>query len=223
MIAFPHPFSPRKRGGKTYSTLVYALKIHISGSKYLLPAGPVLVEARNDESESVVFFASPEDIWNFDFMAMNTATGETISIAGMNRFADVFVGGGRPSLLMLTEGDDAIFADDIATVSPEGHGDLCRRLSGLQEILGGGGQDVIDLTCMNFSDIGEDIALRGGPGDDVIWGGCGDTMLFGDEGNDRLTGNAGGGCCAAGQEMTSCAVSAAATSMPSVSAGERIL
>ncbi len=62
---------------------------------------------------------------------------------------------------------------------------------------------MIDLTCMNFSDIGEDIALRGGPGDDVIWGGCGDTMLFGDEGNDRLTGNAGGDllCGGAGDDI----------------------
>lgn len=175
----------------------------IGGTEYLLSEGAVLVEAVDDGSEAVVFFASPEDTWSYDYMAKNAANGEVVGIAGKNRFADVFIGDGRHSLLVLTESDDAIFADDIVTVSPEGHEDLSRRLSGLQEICGGAGDDVIDMTCMNFSDVFEELVLRGGAGDDVIWGGCGDTMLCGDEGNDCLTGNIGADllCGGAGNDI----------------------
>lgn len=175
----------------------------IGGIEYLLSEGSVLVEAVDDGSEAVVFFASPEDTWSYDYMAKNAANGEVVGIAGKNRFADVFVGDVRHSLLVLTESNDAIFADDIVTVSPDGHDDLSRRLSGLQEILGGAGDDVIDMTCMNFPDVSEELALRGGAGDDVIWGGCGDTMLFGDEGDDSLTGNIGADllCGGAGNDI----------------------
>ncbi len=137
-----------------------------------------------------IFFANPSAIWGRDYLALNVNTHEFRSMAGKNRFDGVFIGSCVPSLLMLTQQDDAIFADDIFTPFPDST-EKQNRLTMLAEIRADDGDDLIDMTNEHFLDANEGISLRGGNGNDVIWGANDGSCLFGDLGNDQLTGGSG--------------------------------
>ena len=137
-----------------------------------------------------VFFAEAAGGWGRTYVASNVNTGETLSMNGMNRFNGVFKGSDRPSLLMLTNDDDAIFADDIFTPFPENAAKQS-RIAQLSEIRAGAGDDIIDMTCEHFHDANARITLRGGDGDDTIWGANDGSLIFGDAGDDNLTGGFG--------------------------------
>ncbi|MDF1792942.1 MAG: hypothetical protein P1U88_13575, partial [Thalassobaculaceae bacterium] len=64
-----------------------------------------------------------------------------------------------------------------------------RRLSGIEVIDGGAGNDIIDLASHRY-EMG-DSTLLGGAGDDSLWGNLGDDDLSGGVGNDWLAGNSG--------------------------------
>ena len=149
-----------------------------------------------------VFFANPAGHWGNDYLACNVITGEFMSMEGMNRFDGVFIGSAMPSLLMLTNEADAIFADDIFTAFPHAAEEQ-RRLSMLSEIRACDGDDLIDMTCEHFTDSNENITIRGGDGDDVIWGANDGSRLFGDLGDDILSGGIGNDilCGGAGDDI----------------------
>ena len=149
-----------------------------------------------------IFFANPSGIWGRDFLALNVNTHEFRSMDGKNRFDGVFIGSSLPSLLMLTQQDDAIFADDIFTPFPDST-EMQSRLSMLAEIRADDGDDIIDMTNEHFLDANEGISLRGGNGNDVIWGANDGSRLFGDLGDDQLTGGSGNDilCGGAGNDI----------------------
>ncbi|MGE4563401.1 MAG: hypothetical protein AB7F32_00895 [Victivallaceae bacterium] len=129
-----------------------------------------------------------------------SGTGEKVEIANKNRFADLTAGSGDPNLLNLSDdaAGDALFLDDIYTALPGGISVPQSRLAAIDEIRGGAGDDVIDLTSQRFVWDGVGLTLRGGEGDDVIWSNCGENQLFGDSGNDRLVGGTGNDILAGG-------------------------
>ena len=149
-----------------------------------------------------VFFAKASSTWGNDYLALNVNTSECKSMAGKNRFDGVFIGSSVPSLLMLTQDDDAIFSDDIFTIFPEST-ERQSRLSMLAEIRAGDGDDIIDMTNEHFPDTNKGIALRGGCGNDVIWAANDGSCLFGDLGDDLLTGGYGNDilCGGAGDDI----------------------
>jgi Ca2+-binding RTX toxin-like protein len=63
------------------------------------------------------------------------------------------------------------------------------RISGIEIIDAGAGNDVVDLTSRLY-DYG-DVTILGGSGNDYLWSSAGNDMLYGGEGNDDLFGGAG--------------------------------
>ena len=65
------------------------------------------------------------------------------------------------------------------------------RLSRIDEIRAGAGNDIVDLTSQRYAYIGKNMTVYGGSGDDTIWANNGSNTLFGDAGNDRIVGASG--------------------------------
>ncbi|MCG8509608.1 MAG: hypothetical protein MI741_10325, partial [Rhodospirillales bacterium] len=103
----------------------------------------------------------------------------------MNRSEDVFIGGEGEDTLQMTDGDDALFLDDGFSDSPTDG----PRISGIENIDAGAGDDVVDLTSTRYET--DDITIDGGSGDDVIWSSSGDDDLLGGTGDDEIFGGAG--------------------------------
>ena len=144
------------------------------------------------------FFAQSDDVWRSGYFACHVGTdgwgggtGESISLNGKNRIANVFRGSDDASILFLSDSGngDALELDDIFTALPDGESDPIARFSQIGEVRAGAGDDIVDLTSTKFSADG--MIMRGGDGDDVIWSSDGDNLLFGDAGNDRMVGGAG--------------------------------
>ena len=117
-----------------------------------------------------------------------TGTKESVSLAGKNRIADVFVGSEDANVLLLTDdaNGDALFVEDIYSAL----GDQA-RFSQIDEIRAGAGDDIIDMTSQKFEYIGHGVKIYGGDGDDIIWANSGENILYGDAGNDRIVGGSG--------------------------------
>ncbi len=142
-----------------------------------------------------LFFASSNETWSENYIARHTGTlsqrgtYQQVEIGGKNRFRDVFSGSGDANILCLTDSSngDALFFDDIYS-EYGGAG----RLSQLNEICAGAGDDLIDLTSKRYSWNGkENMVVRTGDGNDVIWANSGTNRLFGDAGNDWIIGGGG--------------------------------
>ena len=131
--------------------------------------------------------------WDGRFVAKNVGspgnagTGKTAGIDGKNRSLDVFNGGAGVDVLRGTSGNDAIFLDDSYSAFPGGI--RGPRISGIERIEGGDGNDVIDLTSDVYAY--GNVTLDGGDGNDVLWASSGDDVLLGGVGNDDLFGGAG--------------------------------
>ena len=84
----------------------------------------------------------------------------------------------------MTSGDDALFLRDSVS---EGSANV--RISGIEVIEAGDGNDIVDLT----SDIESygNVTIDGGAGNDTLWSNAGDDLLLGGAGNDHLYGSAG--------------------------------
>ena len=112
-------------------------------------------------------------------------SGATVSIAGKRLSNDILRGGPGDDLLLGTGGSDAILLDDTASGALESG----PRLSDIETIDAGGGDDVVDLTSRRY-DYG-DVTVEGGAGNDTIWTSSGDDVLLGEWGNDNMHGGAG--------------------------------
>ena len=152
-------------------------------------------------------------VWGAGYSARNVSndssvgTGEKITLSGLNRFSDVIDGGADVDTLILTSGNDAFFIDDVFSShhssltlasTIQGIGSIA-RITNLEVINAGEGNDIVDLTSTNFilanaieinGEAGND-SLWGSNGDDTIDGGTGDDSIFGGTGSDTLTGGTG--------------------------------
>ena len=150
-----------------------------------------LLSAKQDEITDI-FFGNANGIWGGGYAAKHigsldgwNGTEELIYLYGKNKIADVFNGSNDANILVLTDGTngDALFVDDIYTSL----GDQA-RLSQIDEIRAGAGDDIVDMTSRRFEYVGAGVKIYGGNGNDTIWANRGSNTLFGDAGNDRLVG-----------------------------------
>jgi Ca2+-binding RTX toxin-like protein len=151
-----------------------------------------------ENSSDIILAGAGDDIINYTkdndwveasdgsyYVAWNVYSGDEITVTGKQRSFDAFDGGDGYDKLNLTNQNDTIFLDD-AIVSNVG--DIA-KLSSIEEINAGDGDDVIDLTSLTFSY--DDVVLNGGNGNDVLWGNDGDDTINGDAGDDNLQGGKG--------------------------------
>jgi hypothetical protein len=140
-----------------------------------------------------IFFANASGTWGRGYAAQHlgslngwTGTAEQVILKGKNRISDVFEGSADANLLVLTDdaNGDALFVDDIYT----SFGNDAARISRIDEIRAGAGDDMIDMTSQQFAYSGDGVKISGGLGDDTIWANCGSNELYGDAGNDRIVG-----------------------------------
>ena len=161
---------------------------------------PRVFQSKSDASDDM-FFATPNGTWTGLYCAKHTGfkdvwegTGETVSLSGKGRIRDLFFGSADPSTLYLTDSEngDALFLDDVFTGLPEEiKEEQTARLLRIQQIQGGAGDDIIDMTSDKFEFVGERIVISGGDGNDVIWANKRKNVLFGDAGDDRIVGGSG--------------------------------
>ena len=143
-----------------------------------------------------LFFGNANGIWESGYAAEHqgvlngwTGTAEQVVLDGKNKVADVFSGSSDANILVLTDdtNGDALFVDDVFTA----FGKDAARLSQIDEIRAGAGDDIVDMTSQQFACSGDGVKIYGGNGDDTIWANNGSNTLFGDAGNDRIVGGSG--------------------------------
>lgn len=128
-----------------------------------------------------------DSVWGVGATSLNADTGAVFNLAGYNQSFDHFDGGDGQDSLLLTAGDDAIVAGDIA--SPNHPSASGARVAGVEVIDAGDGNDFINLTGLG-SGFGN-ITAYGGNGHDIIWSSAGNDWLSGAAGNDWLYGGDG--------------------------------
>ena len=147
----------------------------------------------NADGNTDVFFANANGKWVAGYAAQHTGilngwsgTNEQLTLAGKNKLADIFEGSSDANILVLTDdtNGDALCVDDVYTA----FGKNAARLSQIDEIRAGLGDDIVDMTSQRFAYIGDGVKIYGGLGNDIIWSNNGSNMLFGDAGNDRIVG-----------------------------------
>ncbi len=128
--------------------------------------------------------------WSGRFVALNVGspdgdgTGERVEIGGVGRSFDLFEGGEGFDTIKLTDGNDGLFLDDRYSF-----GGRNARISGIEKIEAGNGDDVVDLTSNRFAY--GDVIIEGGEGNDHLWASEGDDTLIGGAGDDSLFGGLG--------------------------------
>ncbi|MBO7329899.1 MAG: hypothetical protein J6W00_14145 [Lentisphaeria bacterium] len=117
-------------------------------------------------------------------------TSEMINLADKNNLADIFEGSADANILLMTDdtNGDALFVDDIYTALPGTVTEQQARITQIDEIRAGAGDDIVDMTSQRFEYVGDGVKIYGGLGDDTIWANNGNNTLFGDAGDDRLVG-----------------------------------
>lgn len=138
----------------------------------------------------------------YEFNAQGTGRiVEYVLIDGRNRFFDVIDGNTGFDTIVLAEtfNGDAFFlhdffsdfnASETTAFVVDSKGDSgTSRLSGVERILGGQGDDIIDVTSPTFT-LGN-LEIQGNQGADVLWGGDGDDTLDGGAGTDSMAGGLG--------------------------------
>ncbi|MBR4674191.1 MAG: AIDA repeat-containing protein [Victivallales bacterium] len=147
-----------------------------------------------------VFFAQKYGTWEDKYSALHLGsvdswqgTNEEVSLFGKNKLADIIEGSEDANLLLLTDDSngDALFVDDTFSSLPVNIFKQQSRLARIDEIRAGDGNDIVDLTSQQFTYVGNNMTVRGGLGDDIIWANNGNNNLFGDAGNDRIVGASG--------------------------------
>ena len=144
------------------------------------------ISVANDKKD--IFFANAKGTWNSYFNAIYQGDEDieaAVSLAGKNKIVDVFAGSDDANMLVLTDDacGDALFLDDIYSA----FGDAA-RLSRINEIRAGAGDDIIDLTSSRFAVDSFSPVVYGGDGNDTIWANNGSNIIFGDAGNDNIIG-----------------------------------
>lgn len=158
---------------------------------------------RAEMGDDIVTLAA-DGVWDSGYAAENMSysvwvgTGEKVVLTGYNQFNDVVYGGGDVDTIVLTDGSDAFFLDNIytahhssLTLSSTTRGvDSTARIEGIEVIYAGEGNDIVDLTSDNFNLI-EAITIHGEAGNDILWGSTGIDTINGGTGNDVINGGAG--------------------------------
>ena len=134
-----------------------------------------------------LMFGRADGVWGAGYRAWRVGMAETAELAGLNIIGNIVDGSDDATVLVLTDdaNGDALFMDDIYNGVPHA------RLSKVNEIFAGAGNDVIDMTSPRFDYRDSGITVHGGDGNDVIWANSGNNLLFGDAGSDRLVGGGG--------------------------------
>ena len=135
-----------------------------------------------------LFFGNVNGTWGDGFAAQNAATKELVALEGKNRIQDVFIGSSDANILVLTDDSngDALFIDDMYSALGNQ-----ARLSQIDEIRAGAGNDIVDLTSDKYAFAGDKLTIFGGAGDDTIWANSGNDIIIGGSGNDSLFGGGG--------------------------------
>ena len=146
--------------------------------------------------ESDLFFGIAKGIWSEKYNAERQGyyndgqAKEKVSLSGKNKITDVFIGSDDANILILTDdaNGDALFIDDIFNAFGEN-----ARLSRIDEIYAGAGDDIIDMTGKRFEYIGNGVTIYGGDGNDIIWANNSNSndIIIGGSGNDRMHGGGG--------------------------------
>ena len=156
------------------------------------------------EMGSDIITLTADGVWSNDYVAENMSysvwvgTGEKVILTGYNQFNDVIYGGGDVDTIILTDGSDAFFLDNIYTahhssltlLSTVRGTDSTARVEDVEVIYAGAGNDIIDLTSDNFNLI-DAISVNGEEGDDILWGSTGVDTINGGAGNDVINGGVG--------------------------------
>ena len=159
------------------------------------PAGGAMQIISDSDEDMDIFFARTAGTWSSRYAARHAGsvngwqgTGEKVALNGKNIITDVFSGSSDDNILLLTDdaNGDALFLDDVYTALGNR-----ARLSRIEDIRAGAGDDVIDLTSPKYTCYGSEMSIYGGAGNDVIWATGHDNDLYGDGGNDRIIGGAG--------------------------------
>lgn len=164
---------------------------------------------RSDAGDDMLFLET-FDTWSFKYQAVNSTTNQTVNLNKKSKFINVLDGGPDTDTIVLTdreEGDAFFLHDSFSFMSEhvnkieDQFGHLTHaRISNIEKIEAGDGDDVIDLTSPIFDMGTTSIHLFGQSGDDTLWassgndvldGGDGNDVLFGGDGNDILIGGAG--------------------------------
>ncbi|NEP10219.1 MAG: hypothetical protein F6K14_08365 [Symploca sp. SIO2C1] len=138
---------------------------------------------------------SSDGIWTQDFLAFNAGSpgvsgaGQSVSIQGLNRSFDQFIGGDGIDTIFGTAVSDALFLDDAFSELPA-NGTPQARITGVEVFQLGDGNDIVDLTS-TVTDYNINTTIFGGNGNDTLWSSSGDDTLNGGNGNDSLAAGAG--------------------------------
>ena len=154
----------------------------------------------DEDGNMDLFFGNAKDKWTAGYAAKHTGvlngwsgTNEQVYLNGKNKITDIFEGSTDANILVLTDdaNGDALFVDDIYTALPGTVDEQQSRIAQINEIRAGSGDDIVDMTSQRYAYDGEEMTIRSGDGNDVIWAADSDNDLFGDAGNDRIVGSTG--------------------------------
>ena len=157
-----------------------------------------------------LFIAENCGVWSEEYFAKYAVYPEgwendckiatKVALAGKNRYSDIYVGNDDDySSIHLSDSanGDGFFLDDIYSAYPDGY--QKERLSEIDYIYAGEGDDVIDLTSDKFEFSGDEIKIYGGNGNDVIWTNSNTaSMIWGDKGDDSIIGSSKDDCLIGG-------------------------
>ncbi|QQG36294.1 MAG: DUF4114 domain-containing protein [Micavibrio aeruginosavorus] len=146
--------------------------------------GADIVSGGND-NDTLQYVA--DSVWAAGYFTVNAGTGELFALEGYNQSYDFLRGDAGQDTIVMTDGNDALIADD--PVSPAHVSASGARVNGIEVIDAGAGDDIINLTSLNYS-FGN-ITAYGGTGNDIIWSSAGSDLLEGGSGNDWLDGGDG--------------------------------
>ena len=159
------------------------------------PADTPVEVASDADGNTDLFFARTGGTWNNRYAAQHggflngwSGTREKVLLRGKNIIEDIYSGSDDANILVLTDDSngDVLFLDDVYSALG-----TQARLSNIDEIRAGAGDDIVDMTSPKFTCLGDGMTVYGGMGNDTIWANSGENTLFGDAGNDRIIGGDG--------------------------------
>ena len=162
------------------------------------------------------FILTSDDVWDNSALAFNVLlmqfAGHYVNpykIEGLGRLDRVVDGGLGADTLELGDQSEALFfhdsmsafyQDDSLALTNDFLGNAStKRLIGIETIKAGAGDDLIDMTSLDYS-YNTNVVIYGEDGNDTIWatdlsdtidGGAGDDVIFSGGGYDQLYGGAG--------------------------------
>ena len=175
-----------------------------------LTAGTNFVDAGHGNDE--IYVHHSEQKWGAGYVALNVhldneaGLQQAVHISGFEKLNNVIDGGDGWDKLILSTSNDALFLDDqhsllhpLVTTNVLTDGSIgVGRISNIEQIYAGQGNDVIDLTSSRFSLAGTSIEIFGEDGNDTLWGSDADEKIFGGNGDDFLFGGGGSNALSGG-------------------------